>query len=83
NVYGKRGGVIGATATMGVVIGSDITMLVGGMVMGPLAAWLIKKVDKLFEGKVKPGFEMLIDNFSIGIVAALLMVAGYAVVEPI
>lgn len=83
NVYGKRGGVIGAAATMGVVIGSDITMLVGGMVMGPLAAWIIKKVDKLFEGKVKPGFEMLIDNFSIGIVAALLMVAGYAVVEPI
>ncbi len=83
NVYGKRGGVIGAAATMGVVIGSDITMLVGGMVMGPLAAWLIKKVDKLFEGKVKPGFEMLFDNFSIGIVAALLMVAGYAVVEPI
>jgi PTS system mannitol-specific IIC component len=83
NIYGRRGGVIGAAATMGLVIGADITMLVGGMVMGPLAAWLMKKVDKIFEGRVKPGFEMLIDNFSIGIVGALLMVAGYAVVEPI
>jgi mannitol PTS system EIICBA or EIICB component len=83
NVYGRRGGVIGAAATMGLVIGSNITMLVGGMAMGPLAAWIMKKVDKVFEGKVKPGFEMLIDNFSIGIVGALLMIGGYAVVEPI
>lgn len=82
-VYEKRGGVAGALATMGVVIGADITMLIGGMVMGPLGAWVIKKVDKLFEGKVKPGLEMLVDNFSMGIVGALLMVFGFLAVEPI
>lgn len=82
-VYEKRGGVAGALATMGVVIGADITMLIGGMVMGPLGAWGIKKVDKLFEGKVKPGLEMLVDNFSMGIVGALLMVFGFLAVEPI
>jgi PTS system mannitol-specific IIC component len=83
NIYGRRGGVIGAAATIGLVIGANITMIIGGMVMGPLAAWIMKKVDKIFEGKVKPGFEMLIDNFSIGIVGALLMITGYSVVEPI
>lgn len=82
-VYEKRGGVAGALATMGVVIGADITMLIGGMVMGPLGAWVIKKVDRLFEGKVKPGLEMLVDNFSMGIVGALLMVFGFLAVEPI
>ena len=63
-VYGRRGGVIGAISTMGVVIGADITMLIGGMIMGPLGAWIMKQVDKLYEGKVKPGMEMLVDNFS-------------------
>ena len=65
NMYGRRGGVIGALATVGVVIGSDVTMLVGGMIMGPLAAWCIKKFDKAVEGKIKPGLEMLVDNFSL------------------
>ena len=83
NVHGRRGGVIGAVATMGVVIGADITMLIGGMIMGPLAAWLLKQVDKLFEGKVKPGMEMLIDNFSLGILGAILMLIGFVAIEPI
>ena len=82
-VYDKRGGVAGALATMGVVIGADITMLIGGMVMGPLGAWVMKKVDKCFEGKVKPGLEMLVDNFSMGIVGALLMAFGFLAVEPV
>lgn len=82
-VYDKRGGVAGALATMGVVIGADITMLIGGMVMGPLGAWIIKKVDKCLEGKVKPGLEMLVDNFSMGIVGALLMAFGFLAVEPV
>lgn len=83
NVYGKRGGVAGAMATMGVVIGADITMLIGGMIMGPLGGWLIKKFDKLMEGKIKPGMEMLVDNFSIGILGAILMILGYLVIEPV
>lgn len=82
-VYDKRGGVAGAIATMGVVIGSDITMLIGGMVMGPFGAWVIKKIDGFFEGKVKPGLEMLVDNFSMGIAGALLMVFGFIAVEPV
>ena len=82
-VYDKRGGVAGALATIGVVIGADITMLIGGMVMGPLGAWVMKKVDKCFEGRVKPGLEMLVDNFSMGIVGALLMAFGFIAVEPV
>ncbi|MFK3711599.1 PTS mannitol transporter subunit IICB [Leclercia adecarboxylata] len=82
-VHGRRGGVIGALATMGVVIGSSVTMLIGGMVMGPLAAWIMKKFDGWLVGRVKPGFEMLVDNFSIGIIGGILMIIGYAAVEPI
>ena len=76
-VYGRRGAVAGSVATMGVVIGADVTMMIGGMVMGPLGAWIIKQVDKVFDGHVKPGMEMLVDNFSMGIVGALMMIAGY------
>lgn len=83
NVYGRRGGVIGAFATMGVVIGSDVTMLVGGMIMGPLAAWCLKKFDKLVEGKIKTGLEMLVDNFSLGLIGMVLCMLGYATVAPI
>lgn len=83
NVYGKRGGAIGALATMGVVIGSHITMLIGGMVMGPLAAWLIKKFDKLIAGYIKPGLEILVDNFSLGIIGFLILILGFLFVEPL
>lgn len=82
-IHGRRGGAVGALATMGVVIGADITMLVGGMVMGPFGALVMKKFDQLLEGKVKTGMEMLVDNFSMGIVGAILMVLGYVVIEPI
>lgn len=82
-VHGRRGGVAGAIATMGVVIGADITMLIGGMVMGPLGALIMKKVDKMLEGKVKTGMEMLVDNFSMGIVGAIMMIIGYLAIEPV
>ncbi|EML5752908.1 PTS mannitol transporter subunit IICB [Citrobacter freundii] len=82
-IHGRRGGVIGALATMGVVIGASVTMLIGGMVMGPLAAWIMKKFDGWLVGRIKPGFEMLVDNFSIGIIGGILMIIGYAAVEPI
>ncbi|MDD4369958.1 MAG: PTS mannitol transporter subunit IICB [Anaerostipes sp.] len=83
NVYGRRGAVAGSLATIGVIIGSESTMMIGGMVMGPLGAWIIKKVDKMFEGHVKPGLEMLVDNFSMGIVGALMMIAGFMVITPL
>ncbi len=82
NVHGRRGGVIGAFATMGCVIGADVTMLVGGMIMGPLAAWILKKFDKAIEGKVKPGLEMMVDNFSLGLIGVALCMLAYAAVAP-
>lgn len=83
NVHGRRGGVIGAFATMGAVVGADVTMLVGGMIMGPLAAWVLKKFDKAMEGKVKPGLEMIVDNFSLGIIGFFLCLLGYVGVAPV
>lgn len=83
NVHKKRGGVIGAFATMGVVLGADINMLAGAMLMGPLAALILKKVDKLFEGKVKPGMEMMVNNFSLGLVGVCLMVLGFFAFVPV
>lgn len=83
NVYGRRGAVAGTVATIGVVVGADVTMMIGGMIMGPLGAWIIKQVDKVLDGHVKPGMEMLVDNFSMGIVGAIMMIAGYAIVTPI
>src|SRR5699024_10511327 len=70
-------GVVGATATMGVITGADIPMFLGAMVMGPLGGYLIKKIDQLFADKIRSGFEMLYNNFSAGILAAIL--AGFSV----
>ena len=83
NIHGRRGGVIGAFATMGMVVGSHVTMLVGGMIMGPLAAWVLKKWDKAIQGKVKPGLEMLVDNFSLGLIGVCLCILGYAAAAPV
>lgn len=83
NIYGRRGGVIGAFATMGAVVGADVTMLVGGMVLGPIAAVCIRKFDKAVEGKVKPGLEMLVDNFSLGIIGFIICIIGYVGVAPL
>ncbi|MGO4585348.1 PTS mannitol transporter subunit IICBA [Arthrobacter sp. 2RAF6] len=82
-VHGIRGGVVGAVATMGVIVGTDIPMFIGAMLMGPLTAWIMKKLDKVWEGRVKPGFEMLIDNFSAGIVGAALAIFGMLVIGPV
>jgi PTS system mannitol-specific IIC component len=81
-VHGTRGGVIGAVATMGVVIGTDIPMFLGAMMVGPFAAWVLKRFDKSIEGKVKSGFEMLVNNFSSGIIGGILAVLAYTVVGP-
>ncbi|TXK86166.1 PTS mannitol transporter subunit IICB [Paenibacillus sp. N3.4] len=81
-VHGTRGGVIGAVTTMGVVIGTDIPMFLGAMMVGPFAAWVLKRFDKSIEGKVKSGFEMLVNNFSSGIIGGILAVLAYTVVGP-
>lgn len=82
-IAGERGGVIGAIATMGVIVGSDIPMFIGAMIVGPAAAWVIKKFDKAVEGKVKAGFEMLVNNFSIGIIGAILACLAMYGVTPL
>ncbi len=82
-VYGQRGGVIGAFATMGLIIGSDIAMFLGAMIMGPLGAWVIKKFDKMIEGKIPTGFEMVINNFSLGILGFILSILSYKFVGPV
>lgn len=83
NIHGQRGGVIGAFTTMGVIVGSDITMFSGAMIMGPLSSWLLKKFDRAVEGKIKPGFEMLINNFSLGILGFALAILGYLIIGPV
>lgn len=80
NVAGERGGVIGAIAAVGVIVGSDIPMFIGAMIMGPLAGYTIRRFDRMVEGRVKAGFEMLVSNFSIGILGMLLAILGYYVV---
>ena len=82
-IAGHRGGVVGAIATMGVIIGSDMPMFIGAMIMGPLGGYVIKKFDKLVEGKIKAGFEMLVNNFSVGIIGAILAIIGLKAVNPV
>ncbi|MEN4476152.1 PTS mannitol transporter subunit IICBA [Mycolicibacterium cosmeticum] len=82
-VHGNRGAVVGAIATMGVVTGADVPMFMGAMIMGPLGGYCMKRLDALWEGKIRPGFEMLVDNFSAGILGLLLAVFGFFGIGPI
>ncbi|HEX6248110.1 MAG TPA: PTS mannitol transporter subunit IICB [Nocardioidaceae bacterium] len=82
-VYGVRGGVVGVVATMGVIVSTEAPMFLGAMIMGPLAAWVMMKLDAIWDGKIKPGFEMLVNNFSAGIAAAALAVAGFFAFGPV
>jgi mannitol PTS system EIICBA or EIICB component len=82
-IYDVRGGVVGATATMGVIVGADIPMFLGAMIMGPLGGYLIKKFDQKVDGKVKQGFEMLVNNFSAGIIAGALTLLAFVGVGPV
>ncbi|WP_160043517.1 MULTISPECIES: PTS mannitol transporter subunit IICB [Paenibacillus] len=79
-VHKQRGGVIGALVTMGVIVGTDIPMFLGAMAVGPGAAWVLKKFDKAVEGKIKSGFEMLVNNFSLGIIGGALVLIAYSIV---
>jgi PTS system mannitol-specific IIC component len=92
-VYGVRGGVVGGFAVIGVIMATSSPvilgdgrtgspMFLGAMIMGPLTAALMKRVDALWAGKIKPGFEMLVDNFSAGILGAIMAIAGMFVLAP-
>jgi PTS system mannitol-specific IIC component len=82
-VYKERGGVIACIATMGVIAGSNVPMFLGAMLVGPAAAWLMMKVDGLWEGKIKPGFEMLVNMFSAGILGMLLSLGAFFGIAPL
>jgi PTS system mannitol-specific IIC component len=81
-VYGERGGVVATIAVMGVIVGTNIPMFLGAMIMGPIAAYVTKQMDKIWDGKIKPGFEMLVNNFSAGILGMLLAIVGFFVFGP-
>ncbi|MFC4116194.1 PTS mannitol transporter subunit IICB [Nonomuraea zeae] len=82
-VHGQRGAVVGAVAVMGVVVGTDAPMFLGAMIIGPLTALILKYVDKFTEERTKAGFEMLVDNFSAGIVGGAMAVVGMLGIGPI
>ena len=82
-VYGQRGGVAGAIGTIGLIVGADIAMFLGAMIMGPLSAWVVKKFDKTIDGKIPTGFEMVVNNFSLGIIAFLLCLCSYSFIGPV
>ena len=83
NVYGQRGAVVGAMATFGAIVGSSVTMFIGAMIMGPLGAWCIKKFDEKFQEKIRPGFEMLLNNFSAGSIGFILIILAFLAVGPV
>ncbi len=82
-VGGIRGGVLGAVATMGVIVGADVPMFIGAMIMGPLGGYAIKKFDEAIEGKIPAGFEMLVNNFSAGIIGTIVALLAYIAIGPV
>ena len=82
-IHGVRGGVVGAIVTLGVIAGADIPMFLGAMIVGPFAAWVLKKFDQSIEGKIPSGFEMLINNFSSGIIGGGLALIAFKGIGPV
>ncbi|MGO2685770.1 MAG: PTS mannitol-specific transporter subunit IIBC [Enterococcus italicus] len=82
-VYGQRGAVVGAISAMGVIMGTDIPMFIGAMIMGPLGGWCIKKFDDVFKEKVRAGFEMLVNNFSAGLIGFGLAILAFYGIGPV
>ncbi len=82
-VGGKKGAVLGSVATMGLIVGAEIPMFLGAMIMGPFGGWCAKKSDQFFETRVKAGFEMVVSNFTIGILGMILMIFSFTIVGPI
>ena len=81
-IGGERGGVVGAITTMGVIVGADMPMFMGAMIAGPLGGWAIKRFDRWVDGKIKSGFEMLVNNFSAGIIGMLLAMLAFMAIGP-
>lgn len=86
-VGGERGRVMGAIAVMGCIAGvggsEGQPMLMGAMVIGPFAGWVIKFFDEKMDGHMPTGFEMLINNFSVGILGMIIAIIGYFIIGPV
>lgn len=82
-IAGYRGSVMGTLGTIGLIIGSDIPMFLGAMIVGPLGGWIIKKWDNFIDSKIPVGFEMLVNNFSLGIIGFTLMILSFSVIGPV
>jgi len=81
-ISGSRGGLVGSITTIGVITSTNIPMLLGGMIVGPLGGWIIKYFDKKIENKIKNGFEMLVNNFSVAICGILLAIISFFIIGP-
>ncbi|QCI19080.1 PTS mannitol transporter subunit IICBA [Buchnera aphidicola] len=81
-VGGKRGGIIGSITTIGMITSTGIPMLLGGMISGVLGGWIIKVFDNLLKDKIKNGFEMLINNFSIALIGIILTIIAFLFIGP-
>lgn len=82
-VHGQRGAVVGAVATVGIVVGAEVPMFLGAMIIGPAAAYVVKRIDGLIQDRIRPGFEMLVDNFTAGIVGAGMALLGVWGIGPV
>ncbi len=83
-VGGDRGRVVAAIAVIGAIMSNtEITMLMAAMLVGPLSGFCIKKFDELMEGHMPAGFEMLINNFSVGIFGLVLALLSYIAIGPL
>ncbi|MBR1395968.1 MAG: PTS mannitol transporter subunit IICBA, partial [Selenomonadaceae bacterium] len=80
---GHRGGVVGAIATAGIIVATDIPMFMGAMIMGPIGGVAIKKFDEAAQDSIPGGFEMLVNNFSAGIIGGILACLAVIFVGPI
>lgn len=76
-VHGQRGGVAGTIGVIGLIIGAPIPMFLGAMIMGPLSAWVVKKWDGVIQPRIRPGFEMVVNNFGLGIIGFILALLSY------
>lgn len=81
-IGGLRGGIVASIATIGVIVGANIPMLIGAMIIGPISGYVIKRFDKLIKEKIPVGFEMLVNNFSIAIIGLILAIMGLFIVGP-
>lgn len=83
-VGGDRGRVVAAIAVIGAIMSNtEITMLMAAMLVGPLSGFCIKKFDERMEGHMPAGFEMLINNFSVGIFGLVLALLSYIAIGPL